>query len=136
MKENYVAVPTVLQRNAVVCAAACLCMVFAYHGKYASLAETTVEKGYCSAGDIVRAAERYGFSWRGYRKEPGTLREFNMPCIVHWAFNHFVILEGFRDGYVIINDPAVGQRILTEQEFDESFTGVVLSLHPTDKTII
>ena len=140
MKDNFVAVPTVLQRNVVECAAACLCMIFENFGQKVSLdqmcSETNVEKGYCSAGDIVRAAQCHGFSWKGYRKEPETLREFNMPCIIHWDFNHFVVLEGFLDGYVIINDPAVGQRKLTEQEFDESFTGVVLYLQPDDKSAV
>ena len=140
MKDNYKNVPIILQRNAVECAAACLCMIFAHYGKEVSLDqmcdETTVKKGYCSAGDIVRATERCGFSWTGYRKEPETLREFNMPCIVHWDFNHFVVLEGFKDGHVFINDPAIGERKLTEQEFDQSFTGVVLFLQPTDRSII
>ena len=51
--------------------------------------------------------------------------------ILHWNFNHFVVLEGFGKGVAHINDPAAGPVTITETELDEAFTGVVLTLKPT-----
>ena len=89
---------------------------------------------------MMRAAKRFGLDCKGYRKEPEAIRELEMPCIIHWNFCHFVVLEGFkstgigsaRKEYVYINDPAVGRRKLTLEEFDEGFTGVVLTFKLTD----
>ena len=59
------------------------------------------------------------------------MTELPMPCIVHWNFNHFVVLEGIENGKVFINDPAIGHRQLELAEFDQSFTGVVLLMTVT-----
>ncbi|PYJ72438.1 MAG: NHLP family bacteriocin export ABC transporter peptidase/permease/ATPase subunit, partial [Verrucomicrobia bacterium] len=54
-----------------------------------------------------------------------------MPCIIHWNFNHFVVLEGIDGGDVYINDPAVGRRRTDMVELDLAFTGVALAMEPT-----
>jgi NHLM bacteriocin system ABC transporter peptidase/ATP-binding protein len=54
-----------------------------------------------------------------------------MPCIIHWNFNHFVVLEGIDGGDVYINDPAIGRRRTDMVELDLAFTGVVLAMEPT-----
>ncbi len=136
--------PTVYQMEATECGAASLSMIFAYYGKFLPLEQMRIETGVsrdgCKAGNILRAAKKYGLECKGFRKEPQSLKELSMPCIIHWNFNHFVVLEGFktrgfgkgRREYVYINDPAVGRRKLTFQEFDECFTGVVLTFQLTD----
>jgi NHLM bacteriocin system ABC transporter peptidase/ATP-binding protein len=55
-----------------------------------------------------------------------------MPCIVHWNFNHFVVLEGLDDRFAWLNDPAQGRRRVSRETFGESFTGVVLAFEPTE----
>ena len=126
--------PTIYQMEATECGAASLSMIFAYFGKYLSLEQMRIETGVsrdgCNAGNIMRAAKKYGFECHGYRKEPEELKILKPPCIIHWNFNHFVVFEGFKGKYVYINDPALGRRKLTYDELDDAFTGVVLTFEP------
>lgn len=129
--KGYVKTPTVLQMEMTECGAASLAMVLAYYGCYIPLEqmriETAVSRDGVTAANIMRAAKRLGLNCRGFRKEPDKLKAFKMPCIIHWNFNHFVVLEGFKGKYAYLNDPAYGRRKITLEEFDEGFTGVVLT---------
>ena len=73
----------------------------------------------------------YGLNANGYRKEPEGLREVPLPAIIHWNFNHFVVLCGFKNK-VVLNDPARGRVEVCLEEFDESFTGIVLCFELTE----
>ena len=118
------------------CGAASLSMIFAYYGRFVPLEQMRIETGVsrdgCNAANILNAAKKYGLECKAYRKEPDALKTMQMPCLIHWNFNHFVVLEGFKGKSVYINDPAVGRRKLTFEEFDDSFTGVVLTFKKTD----
>jgi NHLM bacteriocin system ABC transporter peptidase/ATP-binding protein len=128
--------PTVLQMEAVECGAAALAMVLAYHGAWIPLERLRVVCGVSrdgsKASNIVRAAHTFGLSAKGFRKEPSSLHELPMPCIIHWNFNHFVVLEGIDGDRVSINDPAMGRRQIDMTELDLAFTGVVLAMEPTE----
>lgn len=134
--DNYVKTPTVFQMEATECGAASLAMIFAYYGKFVPLEQMRIETGVsrdgCNAGNMMRAAKRFGLECRGFRREPEALREIETPCIIHWNFNHFVVFEGFKGDWAYLNDPAVGRRRLSYDELDEGFTGVVLTFKVTD----
>jgi NHLM bacteriocin system ABC transporter peptidase/ATP-binding protein len=120
--------------EAVECGAASLSMVLAYHKVFVPLEELRVKCGVSKNGskasNIVKAARTYNMEAKGFRCELESLEDMEMPLIIFWEFNHFVVLEGFKNGRAYINDPAMGKRIIGMNELDESFTGVVLSFKP------
>ena len=129
--------PSILQRKQNECGAASLAMIFAYWGKALSLdqlcAETRVSPDGCNAGDIMRTAKRFGMDCHGYRRGVDGLIKTPKPCIIHWDFCCFKVLESIKDGCALLNDPVVGHRVISLEELDEGFTGVVLTFSPTDQ---
>ena len=128
-------VPQLIQMEALECGATSLGMVCAYYGLWVSpeklRADCGVSRDGAKALNIVKAARSYGFDSAGYRIEPALLqREGEFPCIIHWGFNHFVVLRGFKNGRALINDPARGEVEVSPEEFDEQFTGIVIKLAP------
>ena len=128
-------VPVVMQLEALECGAACLCMVMAYYKKWVPLEQVRADCGVSRDGsnalNILRAARAYGFTANGYRFEPEELREQgSFPCIVHWEFNHYVVVNGFRGDKVYLNDPARGSYTVSMERFDEAFTGICLMIEP------
>lgn len=130
-------VPVVMQMEALECGAASLTMVLAYYGKWIPLEKVRQDCGVSRDGsnarNLLMAARSYGLKAQGYRFEPEDLKtggEF--PCIIHWNFNHFVVLCGFRGNCAVINDPARGTVKVPMDVFDEAFTGVCLMFAPDE----
>ena len=130
-----VRVPVIMQMEALECGAACLAMVLAYYGKWVPLeqvrADCGVSRDGSNARNMVRAARSYGLIAKGCRFEPDTLRrQGSFPCIIHWSFNHFVVLDGFKGDKALLNDPAKGSYAVSMETFDQSFTGICLLFEP------
>ncbi len=130
-------VPVVMQLEALECGAASLCMILAYYNKWIPLEQVREDCGVSRDGsnamNMLKAARAYGLNARGYRYEPESLKENgSFPCIIHWNFNHFVVLDGFRGGKAFLNDPAKGAYSVSMEAFDESFTGICLQFEPSD----
>ena len=130
-------VPVVMQMEALECGAASLAMVLAYYGKWVPLEQVRLDCGVSRDGsnarNILRAARSYGLTAKGYRYEPeGLVENGKYPCIIHWNFNHFVVLNGFRGNKAVLNDPAKGTYTVPMSTFDESFTGICLFFEPSE----
>ncbi len=128
-------VPVIMQMEALECGAASLAMVMAYYGKWVPLEQVRLDCGVSRDGsnakNMLIAARNYGFEAQGFRCETEALREdIALPCIIHWNFNHFVVLNGFRGNYAWINDPAKGEVRIPIEEFDSAFTGICLQIVP------
>ena len=130
-------VPVIMQLENLECGAACLAMVMAYYGKWVPLEQVRRDCGVSRDGskakNIYIAAEHYGFDVEAFRMSPEALKESGQfPCIIHWNMNHFVVLDGFRGKNVYLNDPARGTVKVSWDEFDKSFTGVVIVPTPSE----
>ena len=135
VEKGVVHVPVVMQMEALECGAASLTMIMHYYQKWIPLEQARVDCDVStdgsSAKNIMTAARSYGMKSNAWRVEPeDLLKEGPFPCIVHWGFNHFVVLCGFKGKRAVLNDPARGRVTVEWEEFDREFTGVCLTFEP------
>ncbi|MFE0632021.1 NHLP family bacteriocin export ABC transporter peptidase/permease/ATPase subunit [Streptomyces sp. NPDC058864] len=130
--------PTVLQMEAVECGAASLAMVLGHYGRHVPLEELRIACGVSRDGsrasNLLKAARGYGLQAKGMQMETAALAEVQAPAVLFWEFNHYVVYDGTgrrlgRRG-VHVNDPDKGRRFVPLEDFDTSFTGVVLTFEP------
>jgi ATP-binding cassette, subfamily B, bacterial CvaB/MchF/RaxB len=126
--------PMLLQTEAAECGLACLAMVAACHGLVTDL--PTLRKRFplslkgATLADLTRIAAQMHFTPRALRAELSHLSQLQLPCVLHWELNHFVVLTKVTSKGAVIHDPARGVRRLTTAELSKAFTGVVLELTP------
>ena len=135
VEKGVVRVPVVMQLEALECGAASLTMIMNYYQKWIPLEQARVDCGVStdgsSAKNIMVAARSYGMKANAWRLDPeDLLEEGPFPCIIHWGFNHFVVLCGFKGKRAVLNDPARGRVTVEWEEFDREFTGVCLTFEP------
>ena len=131
-----VKVPTVLQMEATECGAASLAMILAYYGRWLPLEflrqECGVTRDGSNADNLLKAARRQGCVAKAFAGRSEVLRKKEFPLILFWEFNHFLVLEGFEGDTVFLNDPAMGRRTVTWDEFLTSYTGVYMKITPSE----
>lgn len=133
--KNVKRVPVVLQMEAVECGAASLAMILAYYKRFIPLEKMRIDCNVTRDGSlakyIVKAAAKHELETKAYKMDPEQIRQRqDFPMIIHWNFNHFVVLCGFRGTDAVINDPASGRIRVPAEVFDRSFTGIALCFRP------
>ena len=129
-------VPVVMQMEATECGAASLAMVLAYFGRWLPLEQVRLDCGVgrdgSNAGNLLKAARTYGLKAQGYRCSLDGVKKMSFPLIVHWNFNHFVVLCGFKKEQAVLCDPGRGRVTVSMKEFDEAFTGIALTFEKSE----
>jgi ATP-binding cassette, subfamily B, bacterial len=127
-------VPEVRQQSEVECGLACLAMIFNYYGHGISLSELRTRSGVgrdgVSALEIAKTGRDLGLRVRAVSLQRNDFRFVALPAIVHWEFDHFMVVERWSRKHVDVVDPARGRCRLAQEEFDAGFTGVVIILEP------
>jgi ATP-binding cassette, subfamily B, bacterial CvaB/MchF/RaxB len=128
------ATPVILQNEAAECAIACLTMVAATHGLHTDLPTLRQRfnlslKG-ATMADLALMAGALKLQARAVRAEPDQLDQLLLPAILHWDFNHFVVLVKVRRDAVLIHDPARGAHWVKWARLSRHFTGVAMELTP------
>ena len=140
MKYSHVKVPLIMQMEYVECGAASLAMILAYYGKYVPLEQVRKDCGVSRDGsrasNLLTAAENYGLIADGYRYSvESVMTKVHMPCIIHWNMAHFVVLRGFGKNKAYLNDPGLGVISVSMEEFNRSYTGIVLEFSPGENFV-
>ncbi len=127
--------PFYAQHNASDCGAACLVMVGRYWGKEFNInrlrESAHVSRDGASLRGLTNAAESLGFNSRPVTASLELLAKQKLPAIAHWEGKHYIVVFEITPKYVIVCDPAIGQKKLTHEEFSTGWTGYVLLVQPT-----
>lgn len=128
-------VPVVLQGEVAECGLACLAMVLGHHGYETDIGQLRRRFPVSSRGmtlkSLIDVAAKSHLSGRPLKLDATAAGRLQLPCILHWDMNHFVVLVSARGERFVIHDPAHGVRKLSRADFEKHFTGVALELYPT-----
>lgn len=127
-------VPVVHQTESSECGLACLSMICGHYGKNIDLISLRRQFNLSARGTslsgIKGMAEELGMLTRALSLELHELGGLQVPCILHWNFNHFVVLVRVKRNRFVLHDPARGRRIVGQEEMSQYFTGVALEIWP------
>ncbi|MBR1482059.1 MAG: NHLP family bacteriocin export ABC transporter peptidase/permease/ATPase, partial [Ruminococcus sp.] len=128
-------VPVILQMEALESGAASLCMILAYYKKWLTLDIVRHDCGVSRDGSTVEnisaAAQSYGLDVKTEKYDVSQLKQQGeIPCIIWWNYNHFVVLNGFAGDNAVLNDPAMGKVTVSKEEFEESYSNLCIMLSP------
>ena len=132
--------PVVFQYMETECGLACLSILFKYYGIYTSLQtlreHAGVSRDGCKATTLISLAQAAGCKAEAYSVDLEALYEIDEPVILHCNFSHYIVFEGIKNDKVYINDPASGRQVVTLQQLDSAFTGIVIAIQPTTDALL
>ncbi len=127
-------VPVILQSEAPECGIACLAMVASYHGHLTDLSAMRLRLSPSLKGvtlkHVSQVAESMGLAARGVQVPLESLAKLQLPAVLHWDMNHFVVLTKVAGKHIFVHDPARGKRKLKLAEASRHFTGVAMEFTP------
>ena len=127
--------PEILAVENVECGLASLAMISRFHGHDVDLNQLRqrfpVSMVGLSLRGLMTCADKLGFGTRALRVDLEALGEVQLPAIIHWDLEHYVVLKEVRRKGIVIIDPAVGTRTVSWSDASNHFSGVVLELIPT-----
>jgi ATP-binding cassette subfamily B protein RaxB len=128
--------PIIMSSEAAECGLVCLTIIAQYHGHDVDLNGLRQKFAMSMSGANLRGlmgiADELSFSSRALRADLDALDQVRTPAILHWDFNHYVVLKSIRRGRAVIHDPSRGRVELSLNEVSKHFTGVVLELTPSE----
>ncbi|MBU2917029.1 peptidase domain-containing ABC transporter [Psychrosphaera sp. F3M07] len=134
-------VPLILQAEIAECGLASMAMIASYHGHKLDL--QAMRKRYSAnlkgmnLQQLIEVGDSLGLASRALQCPLNEIHKLNLPCILHWDMNHFVVLTQVtgrdKKAKFYFNDPASGKRTLNLEQFSKHFTGICLELTPTSK---
>lgn len=128
-------IPLVMQAEVAECGLACLAMISTHYGYKVDMLSLRKRFNTNLAGinlkELVDLADNIGLSSRVLKCPIDEVNKLNIPCILHWDMMHFVVLTGITKNHITINDPAIGKRRLTQEEFSKHYTGIAMENTPT-----
>jgi ATP-binding cassette subfamily B protein RaxB len=127
-------VPVHFQSEAAECGLVCLAMVAEAYGRRTDLPSLRARFPISLKGVTLRTmlaiADRLSLETRPLRCEVDELAEIRLPAILHWRFDHFVVVVARRRGGFVVHDPALGRTFVSAKELGAAFTGVAVELWP------
>ena len=128
--------PVVMQSERAECGLACVAMLASFHGQQHDL--NTLRNRFppsqhgATLAELMHLATAMNMSARAIRCDINELAACETPLILHWDFNHYVVLKKTTKHKIIIHDPAVGLREYPLSEAARHFTGIALEVKPND----
>lgn len=127
--------PLVLQSETSECGLACVAMVAGYFGNRVDLGglrqRFAVSGSGAAVNHLMQVARSMALTPRALKLEPAELDALQLPAVLHWDMDHFVVLSAVGRRHVIIHDPATGRRKYRREEVSRHFTGIALELMPS-----
>lgn len=127
----------IYQSEAAECGLACVAMIANHHGHQLDL--STLRNRYAvslkgaNLQHLMQLGDQMGLAGRALRLDLEHLSQLQLPCILHWNMNHFVVLKKVSAKHIVILDPGAGERKVAMDEVSTSFSGVALELKPTQE---
>ena len=127
--------PVILQTEVTECGLACLTMIGRYHGHDIDLnvlrKRHLISMTGASLKSIMAIAGTLQLGARPLKVELDQLHKLQLPAILHWDLNHYVVLKSVKGDKVQIVDPGIGLRVMKLSKVSDHFTGIALELSPT-----